>query len=52
MVKTWPSSAASAVQSLVWELKIAYALWPKKQNKKEKQYYNKFNEDFTNGLQK
>ena len=30
---------------------IPHALWPKTQNIKWKQYYNKFNKNFTNGIQ-
>ena len=29
--------------------KIPHALWPKNQNVKQKQYYNKFNKNFKNG---
>ena len=29
--------------------KIPHALWPKKKDIKQKQYYNKFNKDFKNG---
>ena len=36
------------VQSLVGELRFLYALQPRKQNKKQKQYCNKFNKDFKN----
>ncbi|XDA73831.1 hypothetical protein R6Z07F_004056 [Ovis aries] len=30
--------------------KIPYALWPKKERHKQKQYCNNFNKDFKNGL--
>ena len=30
--------------------KIPHAAWPKKQNLKQKEYSNKFNKDFKNGL--
>ena len=30
--------------------KIPYALWPKKERHKQKQYWNNFNKDFKNGL--
>ena len=32
-----------------WGAKIPHPLWPKNQNIKQKQYYNKFNQDFENG---
>ena len=50
MVKTSPSSAGGV--SLIPDLgaKISHALQPKNQNIKQKQYCNKFNEDFKNGL--
>ena len=35
-----------------WGAKIPHASWPKNQNIKQKQYFNKFNKDFKNGPQK
>ena len=35
-----------------WGTKIPHASWPKKQIIKQKQYCNKFNKDFKNGLHK
>ena len=48
MVKTSPSNAGD--RSLIPGLgaKIPHASGPKKQNKKQKQYRNKFNKDFKN----
>ena len=40
------------VWSLVGELRILHASWPKCQNIKQKQYCNKFNKDFKNGSHK
>ena len=49
MVKTLPSNAVG--EGLIPGLgaKIPHASWPKKQNIKQKQYCNKFNNDFKNG---
>ena len=35
-----------------WEAKSPHTLWPKSQNIKWKQYCNKSNKDFKNGLYK
>ena len=44
VVKTSPSNTGSAGST------PRCALWPKIQNKKQKQYCNKFNKNFKNGL--
>ena len=49
MVKTLPSSAGGAGSIPGRGAKITHALWPKNQNIKRKQYYNKFTKDFKNG---
>ena len=46
VVKTLPSNAGGAGSIVVWGAKISYALWPKNQNIKQKQYFNKFKKDF------
>ena len=43
-----PSNARSADLIPGWGGKVPYALWPKNQNIKQKQYCNKFNKDFNN----
>ena len=44
------SSNAGGVGSIPgWGAGIPHASWPKNQNIKEKQYCNKFSEDFKNG---
>ena len=50
VVESSPSNAGAAGSSSAWEVKIPYAFWPRKQNIKQKQYCNKVNEDFNNGL--
>ena len=45
MVKTLPSSAGGAGSIPGQGVKIPHASWPKNQNIKQKQYYNKFNKD-------
>ena len=35
-----------------WGAKVSPASWPKNQNRKQKQYCNKFNKDFKSGLHK
>ena len=50
MVKTLPSNAGGAGSIPGWGAKIPQASRPKKQNKKQKQYCNKFNKDFKNSL--
>jgi len=49
VVNTPPSNAGGAGLIPGQEAKIPYALWPKKQNIKQKQYCKKFNKDFKNG---
>ena len=49
VVKTLPSNAGGAGPIPGWGAKIPHALWPKNQNIKQKQHYNKFNKDFKNG---
>ena len=48
MVKTLPYKAGGLGLIPGWEAKFPFALWPKNQNIKQKQYYNKFNKDFKN----
>ena len=49
VVKTSPSNAGGAGLIPDQEAKIPYALWPRNQNIKQKQYCKKFNKDFKNG---
>ena len=49
VVKTSPSTARSVSLISGQGTKIPHASWPKNQNIKQKQYCNKFNEDFKNG---
>ena len=49
VVEISPSKAGGAGSILGQSAKIPYALWPKSQNIKQKQYCNKFNKDFKNG---
>ena len=46
---TLPSNAGGEGLILLQGPKIPHASWPKNQNIKQKQYCNKFNEDFKNG---
>ena len=46
MVKTLASNAEGAGPIPIWGAKIPHDLWPKNQNRKQKQYCNKFNKDF------
>ena len=46
MVGTLPSSAGGAGSIPGGAAGIPHASWPKNQNKKQKQYCNKFNKDF------
>ena len=48
VVKTSPSNAGSACSIPGQGTKIPHALGPKNQNIKQKQYCNKFSEDFKN----
>ena len=48
MVKTSLSDAEGAVSIPGWGAKIPHVSRPKKQNIKQKRYYNKFNKDFKN----
>ena len=48
LVKTSPSNAGGACSIPGRATKIPHALGPKNQNIKQKQYCNKFNEDFKN----
>ena len=50
MVKTLPSNARGAVSIPGQGTKVPHASGPKNQNIKQKQYCNKFNKDFKNGL--
>ena len=51
MVKASPSNAGSAGSVPSQETTIPHASWPKKsKHKKQKQYCNKFNKEFKNGL--
>ena len=50
VVKTLPSNAGGAGSIPGQGAKLPHALWPKHQNIKQKQYCNKFNKDFKNGL--
>ena len=52
MVKTLPSSAGGTGLILGQGARIPHALPPKCQNIKQRQYCNKFNEDFNNGPHK
>ena len=45
VVKILPSNAGGEGSLPGQEAKIPHALWPKKQNVKQKQYCNKFNKD-------
>ena len=49
VVKTLPSNARGVGLILCQGAKIPHASQPKNQNIKQKQYCNKFNEDFKNG---
>ena len=49
MVKTLPPNAGGAGLIPGQGAKIPHALQPKNQNRKQKQYCNKFNKDFKNG---
>ena len=49
VVKTSPSKAGGAGSIPGRGAKIPHASWPKKQNIKQKQYFNKFNKDLKNG---
>ena len=46
VVKTSASTAEALGSIPGWGVKILCASWPKKQNINQKQYCNKFNEDF------
>ena len=50
MVKTSPSNARDSGLIPGQAAKIPHALRPKKQNMEQKQYFNKFNKGFENGL--
>ena len=49
VVKTLPSNAGGAGSIPGWGDEILHASYPKNQNIKQKQYYNKLNKDFKNG---
>ena len=49
MVKTLPSNAGNTDSIPGWGSEIPHASWPKNQNVKQKEYCNKFNEDFKTG---
>ena len=46
MVKTSPSNSGIADSIPSWGTKTPHAVWPKNQNRKQKQYCNEFNKDF------
>ena len=46
MVKILPSNAGVTDLMPGWRAKVPHASWPKNQNVKQKQYCNKFDEDF------
>ena len=50
VIETSPSKAGCMGSIPGWGVKIPHALGPKNQNEKQKQYYNKVNEDSKNGL--
>ena len=50
MVRTSPSNAGGASSIPGEGARTLHALWSKNQNLKQKQYCNKFNKDFDNGL--
>ena len=50
MDKTSPSNAGSLDLIATGGARIPCALWPKDQNIKQKQYYNKINKGFKNDL--
>ena len=52
MVRTSPSNAGGASSIPGERARILHASWSKNQNLKQKQYCNKFNKDFENGLYK
>ena len=45
VVKTSPSKAGGVGLIPGWGAKTSHASWPKNQNIKQKQYFNKFNKD-------
>ena len=45
VVKILPSNAEDTGSIPAWGAKILHASWPKNQNKKQKQYCNKFNKN-------
>ena len=49
VAKTQPSNAEDTSSIPGWGPKILQASWPKNQNIKQKQYFNKFNKEFKNG---
>ena len=49
-VKNSPSNAQGAGSAPSWKVEIPHASLPKHQDKKQKQYCNKFNKDFKNDL--
>ena len=49
MVKTLPSNGGRAGSIPGQGAKIPHTLWPKSQDRKQKQYDNKFHKDFQNG---
>ena len=49
MFKTSPSNAGNTASIPGWGSEIPHASWPKNQNVKQKEYCNKFNEDFKTG---
>ena len=50
MVRASPSNAGGASSVTGEGARILHASWSKNQNLKQKQYCNKFNKDFENGL--
>ena len=49
VVKKSPANAGDAGSIPDWGAKIPHGSWPKNQNINQKQYCNKFNEDFNDG---
>ena len=49
VVTTLPSNAGGVSSIPGQGAKVTHILWPKLQSIKQKQYSNKFNEDFKNG---
>ena len=50
VVRTLPSAAGGVVSTPGWIPENPYVLWPKSQKIKQRQYCNRFNKEFKNGL--